>query len=197
MSRTARHRSRAALRLIAAPASFALAVMVGSVAAEAQQGRFQIEPSGPNILRLDRETGAIASCQPGDEGWSCETLVPAEAPDAPAAGLAAENRRLKARVEVLERRLARIKRIANGGEDTAAAPGPPPAGNARIGTAGAEPLAPESGKSEEGASTGDAPRPAAVPTDEILRDIDQAVEVTGYALRQFRALVDSLASEPR
>ena len=137
--------------------------LLGLSPALAQSGRFQIEPSGPNILRLDRETGEIATCAAGEDGaWRCETLVEATASDAPESALRAENARLEARIEVLERRLARITRIANGGADDAASATAP---NSRIDTAKAR------------------------------RDIDDAVEVTGYAFRQFRGLVEALMSD--
>ncbi|WP_226577828.1 hypothetical protein [Acuticoccus sediminis] len=149
----------------------ALASVLAAPAA-AQSGRFQMEPSGPNILRLDRETGEIASCSAGDSGWVCETLVPAKDAEAPATALLDENRRLKARVEVLERRLGQIAAIARGGAEIGA--------NAD-GEAGPAPVATESPDDR-------------IDVEKARRDIDDAVEVTGYALRSFRGLVDALTA---
>ncbi|WP_420392947.1 hypothetical protein [Acuticoccus sp.] len=165
-----RHRVAIAAVLLLAGAGLAMAQTAG-----APGGRYQIEASGPNVLRLDRETGAIASCSSGeDEAWTCETLVAADAPAAPTASLQEENARLRARVEVLERRLGAIRSIAAGG--------PVPDG---VGTAA-------DGGGDGGATSGFGDT---FDLEEARRDIDTAVEVTGYAVRRFRDLVEALTEE--
>lgn len=149
--------------------------------AGAPGGRYQLQESGPNVLRLDRETGEIASCSPGEGArWSCETLVAAAAPSEPEGSsdladadassepesrsdLVAENRRLTARVAELEDRLAQVAAVA---------------ASADVPTTDARPA-----------------QTSGFDVEQTRREIDQAVEVTDYAVRRFRDLVEALTAD--
>ncbi len=160
----AKHYGLAAATVTAALAATLAATVVGPAAAQSS-GRFQLERSGPNILRLDRDTGEIASCRHGAANWICDTLVDAEPEDSTSEELRRENERLAARIEVLERRLGRITAIANGRDDAS------------------ETIA-------------DAKEPV-FDAAKVRRDIDEAAEMTEYAVRRFRGLVDALTSGER
>ncbi|UOM34143.1 hypothetical protein [Acuticoccus sp. I52.16.1] len=151
----------------AAPAMLAAILALPAVTPAAAQsaGRYQLERSGANVLRLDRDTGEIASCRDDGTAWQCKTLVEADPADGTSAEMAAENRRLAERVAVLERRLGRIIAIADGRDDAAA-------------------------------TIADAEQPA-FDAAKVRRDIDEAAEITVYAVNRFRGLVEALTAEER
>ena len=139
--------------------------LVQPAAAQSEPERFQIEPMGDGVLRLDRTTGAVEMCAEGEPLLDCRIVVePVSVEDGPTiaeADLIAENQRLSEEVAALRERLARIAALA--GEVDAEAVG-----------------------DEE-------PGPFVTTA---RREIDEALELTDYALRRFRDLYKSLTEEP-
>ncbi|MEO1105552.1 MAG: hypothetical protein AAFW98_17755 [Pseudomonadota bacterium] len=96
--------------------SIAACLTVSFCAAAAAQGiddgRFQIEAVGENVLRLDRLTGKVEVCAQSTPTFVCRTVVePAEplSAELPASGaMLAENEKLKAENRALRERLAMI-----------------------------------------------------------------------------------------
>lgn len=168
----------AALRSAAAVAALALCAAATAPATAqdgdaAEDGRFQMERIGEDVLRLDRESGQVELCvstATDTPTFACRIVIPATqttpqpaaAASEPASGaVQAENRALRQENARLKRRLAMIAALVKDAEDEAKA------GPATV------PLLP----------------PAA------RREIDQAIDVTGYALSRFRDMVDSLIEE--
>lgn len=164
-------------RVFAATALVALAAGLGPVPpAEAQDGadlvaedgRFQIERVGEDVLRLDRASGKVELCvstATTTPTFACRTVIAGVKDNVsppPASGdVLAENQALRQENERLKQRLAMIAALV---EDIEADATP---------ARDLVPLIPPVAK----------------------REIDQAVEVTTYAVRRFRDLVESLVEE--
>ena len=155
------------------PLIMTLAILAAAplpAAAQEDDARFTMERVGNNFIRLDQATGEVRLCVEGQAGFTCRTVVePAAAPitaDLPAqSAVLAENERLKAEVRDLRERISMIAALV---EDVEADAG---------GTGGA-------------AASSDVGIPSIA-----RREIDNAVEVTGYALRRFRDLIKSLTED--
>ncbi|HEX2839766.1 hypothetical protein [Hyphomicrobium sp.] len=99
-----------------------LAAVLGSAAWAAEDpGRYTMSPTDGGVIRLDRETGAMAFCSGKEGSWSCKDMPETESA-------------LKKRVEELEgekRALEAEKQLRDGAPSAKApAPGEPPSANA-------------------------------------------------------------------
>lgn len=83
------------------------AAIAGTVeAADERTGRYVLQRAGDGFIRLDTVTGATAHCRQRQAAWQCDSLSDDQgAMQQSLNELAAENRRLKARVEQLEKQL--------------------------------------------------------------------------------------------
>lgn len=170
----ARNRTTAAMLLV-----LTLAGTEGAAAqGQTDASRFTIERVSDGIMRLDRLTGAVTVCRETPTSYNCETLV--EATDATSSDdaversdLVAQNERLRAANLELRQRLARIADLAaQDGLSGVVAPRGERAGEAAVASTSAE---------------GAAAR--------ARREIDEAVEVTDYALRRFLELYRAFVAE--
>ncbi|MEM8662772.1 MAG: hypothetical protein AAGF49_01455 [Pseudomonadota bacterium] len=131
-------------------------VATSAMAQSDADGRFQIEPLGEDVLRLDKITGEVQICANSNPTFACRVIVERAVPltvDAPASGaILAENAALKAENRALKERLAMIAALVDDVDR---------AELARVRGNGAM-------------------------SDDIRREIDEAVEVTDYAVRRFR-----------
>lgn len=102
------------------------AVLSGPAWAAEDSGRYTMSPADGGVIRLDRETGAMAFCSGKEGSWSCKDMPETESA-------------LKKRVEELEgekRALEAEKQLRDGAPPTtgpstkAPAPGEPPSANA-------------------------------------------------------------------
>jgi len=67
------------------------------------RGRYALSPVDGGVLRLDKETGAVALCAKKGEAWSCDPVSDkAGAANERIAKLEAENKELKDRIAALE-----------------------------------------------------------------------------------------------
>ncbi|MEM7693698.1 MAG: hypothetical protein AAF318_04555 [Pseudomonadota bacterium] len=125
-------------------------------------GRYQMERSGDDLLRLDTRTGQLDLCRRDGARMVCTTAAPgaAAAPEAPAGDLAAEVARLKAQNVALTARLARVAAAVQGFE-------------------------PDTGLLDDAGGISATAR----------REIDEAVDVTDYAVRRFRDLFRTFSDE--
>jgi len=90
-----------------------VSVLVGAGAVLAQSmpdkenGRYVLSQVPDGVIRLDTRTGAVSTCNNGDNGWACYA-VPDEraAYDAEIGRLQAENEKSKAEIEKLKTELA-------------------------------------------------------------------------------------------
>lgn len=147
-----------------------LAATALPAAAQEDDARFTVERVGDNFIRLDQASGEVRLCVEGEAGFTCRTVVePAAAPitsELPAQSeVLAENERLKAEIRDLRERLSMIAALV---EDVEA----------------------DAGEAGTSATSGEVGIPSIA-----RREIDNAVEVTGYALRRFRDLIKSLTEE--
>ena len=89
-----------------------LVVLTASNASAEQTGRYVLQRSGEGFIRLDTFTGSTAHCKQRNAAWQCESIDDEQtAADSSISALKAENRKLKARVEHLEKQLADKKAI--------------------------------------------------------------------------------------
>ena len=128
--------------------------------------RFQIERVGEDVLRLDRETGEVQLCARAQPTYACRTVVEATSREATAAPASGEILEENNALRAENRALKEKLSMI-----------------AAI-VEGAD-TATEAGglRSTEFAS-------------DARRDIDQAVEVTDYAVRRFRDLLKSFDADP-
>lgn len=183
-------RGLAALAAVAAATAFATP---GHAQArlDTPDPRYQMKETGDGYLRLDNETGAVSHCRRISADWSC-TITPDERRT-----LEAELRTLREEQQELQienKRLRTFLRdLAIRADRAAAAPGRLPAGSGASTDA-----------SQEEQPTARAPSATDRDGDgdfaeEAKRDIDQALDVTDYALRRlfgtFRDLEDEFTGE--
>ena len=138
-------------------------------AQEMDAARFQMERVGEDMLRLDRVTGLVELCVVSKPTFVCREVVPA-AP-VPDEGMSVPaSGAILAENEALKLEIARLKRrlgmIAALVADTAAADVPPTAGSLR----------------------------SVLPAD-ARREIDEALDVTTYAVRRFSDLFKTLTED--
>lgn len=149
----------------------------GAVADETAE-RFQMERVGEDVLRLDRETGRVELCAPSTPTFACRIVVEgvvdraaATTPDgAPASGaLLSENQALRAENAALKRRLQMIRALVEGVEGEM----PPMEGGGPRRTADRLGLPSFS-----------------------RQELDEALDMTDYAVRRFRDIFNGLADDP-
>lgn len=89
-------------------AALTLAVALGSLQAHAEEpdtarGRFALSPVDGGVMRLDKETGAVAYCAKKGETWSCDPVADkARDLEDKLKALEEENRTLKDHLKTLE-----------------------------------------------------------------------------------------------
>jgi hypothetical protein len=111
-------------------ASVLLSAAALAESADDGKGRYALTPVDGGVLRLDKDTGAMALCTHKADQWICEPVQDRSKDDADQlAKLEAENKSLKDRVKVLEDSLA----IAEGANKNDA-PGEPPGGRMQLPT---------------------------------------------------------------
>lgn len=161
----------AAVSAAALFAALAAASPVAGQESPADDERFQIERVGEDVLRLNRQTGEVELCARSTPTFVCRTVVePAPAPPVATqdtAGVAASAEILSEN-QALRLENARLKRRL-----------------AMIGALVAETEA-------EGASV-----PAISIPGSARREIDEALDVTTYAVRRFHDLFNTLTEDPR
>lgn len=102
-------------------------VLASAGAAQAEgpddgKGRYTLTPVDGGVLRLDKDSGALALCTRKSDVWACEPVQDRSKDDSDkAVKLEAENKSLKDRIKVLEESLA----IAEGANKSDAPAGPP------------------------------------------------------------------------
>lgn len=155
-----------------------IAAVLAAMPAAAQSGRYQMQPTQDGVLRLDTHTGALALCTGRADDWRCTDVVPA---DGAAADATRPNEsdaaiaRLRAERDRLRAQLNEIARIAG-------------ASQAGAGSQSADRDAAQlDGAQLDGAALDGA--------QEAKREIDEALEVTDYALRRFRDLYRSFRTD--
>lgn len=154
--------------------------------APGDDARFTVKETKDGLLRLDRQTGVVSLCREGAAGWSCAPVPDAQKTlDREMSALDAENRKLKARIGALERRLKAIARSADPeGKDAQDAP------DTNEGLEGGD------GTKKHGLREDDAGRNG----DENLspkerRHLDQFMDFSETALRRFFGLMKVLREE--
>ncbi|GAB5377733.1 MAG: hypothetical protein AcusKO_41950 [Acuticoccus sp.] len=166
-----------ALVLFAAAAGPARAQDTGG-AEDTGDGRFQMERIGEDVLRLDRESGQVELCvstATDTPTFACRVVIPAtQTTNPPPAAAASEpaslaSGALQAENRTLRQENARLRR--------------------RLSMIAALVKDAEDETKAAGPDTVPLLPPAA------RREIDQAIDVTGYALSRFRDMVDSLIEE--
>lgn len=198
----ARRHLTAALTLGLAASMAALAPAPSS----AQSSRFQLETVGSRLVRLDRETGAVAVCRETAGDLRCETVVEADGGAGQLRALRLENRRLSARVSALEARLERIGALA-GRPVAAGTTGPDTAAFRADGGAGGEGAANQDTANQDTANQDTVTQDTAtertanggagdartgIDSEAVRREIDEVAAVTLYGLQQFIGIVEAL-----
>ncbi len=82
----------------------ALAAVAVAEAPEDPSGRFSMSPVDGGVLRLDKQTGAVAMCAKSGNDWACKPIndQSASGPSSAQARLESENKELKVRIKELE-----------------------------------------------------------------------------------------------
>ncbi|WP_157961599.1 hypothetical protein [Acuticoccus kandeliae] len=153
------------MRSLAAAAVLSLALTSGAFAQPAE-GRFQIEPVEGGVLRLDRATGGVEFCAEGTSAWTCEIVVAASTARADGA-----DGSLAAENAALKARVTALEK--------------------RLAMIGAL----VEGAEVEGEAAAEARASSDLLQSRARRGIDEAVEVTGYAVRRFRDLYNVLTDD--
>jgi chromosome segregation ATPase len=97
----------------------ALAILPAAACAEDETGgRYTMSPTEDGVVRLDKQTGAMALCRKRDDAWACESM------DDNQSALADEIDKLRAENKSLKDQVQHLEETLRLGENQSDAPSP-------------------------------------------------------------------------